>query len=128
MNIKIDVSIGEFFDKITILQIKQERILDAEKLENIVNELERLLLIQKQSNISVSEIKGLIVELKDVNEKLWDIEDLIRKKELEKSFDKEFVELARSVYMVNDKRSDIKRNINIKTGSHIVEEKSYEKY
>ena len=128
MNVNVEISIGEFFDKVTILEIKRERIQDAAKLENINNELEALNTLLEQLPFSRDDVADEVGELKAINEKLWVIEDDIRDKEAAKSFDQEFIELARSVYITNDKRSDVKRDINIKLGSSFIEEKSYEQY
>ena len=128
MNVNVEISIGEFFDKVTILEIKRERIQDADKLRNINNELDALNDLLEQLPFSRDEVADEVGELKAINEKLWVIEDDIRDKEAAKSFDQEFVELARSVYITNDRRSDVKRDINIKLGSSFIEEKSYEQY
>ena len=128
MNVNVEISIGEFFDKVTILEIKRERIQDAAKLENINNELEALNTLLEQLPFSRDDVADEVGELKAINEKLWVIEDDIRDKEAAKSFDPAFIELARSVYITNDKRSDVKRDINIKLGSSFIEEKSYEQY
>ena len=123
-NVIIPVSVGELIDKITILEIKQEKIHDTNKLANVSKEL--LLLKSIFHNVTQEEIKPLIVELKNINLLLWDIEDKKRLKEKEKSFDREFIELARAVYIYNDKRAEIKRQINFITNSNIIEEKSYD--
>ena len=128
MNVKLEISIGEFFDKITILEIKKEQISDAEKLVNINKELDALNVLLDDLPFSRSDVENEVDELKKINEELWVIEDDIREKESQKAFDQGFVELARSVYFTNDKRSDIKREINLKLGSDFVEEKSYEEY
>ncbi len=128
MNINLEISIGEFFDKITILEIKKERISDAAKLVNINNELDALNELLDKLPISRADVEKEVAELKSINEELWVIEDDIRDKESQKSFDQGFIELARSVYFTNDRRSDVKRDINIKLGSDFVEEKSYEEY
>ena len=128
MSIQIDISVGELLDKITILEIKRERISDTVKLENINREL--LLLTQQWQSSAYKDV-GLDQEkqaLKQVNEKLWDIEDEIRLKEKQKQFDDEFIQLARSVYITNDERATIKHDINTKTGSVLQEEKSYSDY
>ena len=125
--IRISVSVGEIFDKITILQIKQNKITDKEKLINVETELFEIKNIVNHYNND--EVVNLHVRnLKNVNLQLWEIEDKIRIKESQKEFDKEFIELARSVYIVNDKRAKIKKDINLKTNSHLVEEKSYTSY
>lgn len=128
MNINIEISIGEFFDKITILEIKQERIKDQAKLVNINNELDALNALLDGLPVSRDDVEDEVNELKAINEKLWVIEDDIRDKESKKSFDQKFIELARAVYFTNDKRSDVKRAINLKLGSDFIEEKSYEEY
>lgn len=128
MSINIELSVGELLDKVTILQIKSERISDQAKLENINKELRVLTGLWEESVYSQSDLKENIQALKEVNEALWDIEDKIRDKERDQSFDQEFIELARSVYFTNDKRAEIKKVINTKTGSELVEEKSYSDY
>ena len=128
MNVNVEISIGEFFDKVTILEIKRERIQNADKLRNINNELDALNNLLEQLPFSREQVADEVGELKAINEKLWVIEDDIRDKEAAKSFDQEFIELARSVYITNDRRSDVKRDINIKLGSSFIEEKSYEQY
>ena len=128
MNVNVEISIGEFFDKLTILEIKRERIQQADKLDNINKELDALNALLEQLPFSRADVADEVNELKSINEKLWVIEDDIRDKEAAKAFDQEFIELARSVYFTNDKRSDVKRDINIKLGSSFIEEKSYEEY
>ena len=128
MSVNVEISIGEFFDKITILEIKQERIKDTAKLENINKELDSLNRLLQQQPFSRADVSDEVAELKAINEKLWEIEDDIREKESHKSFDQGFVELARAVYFTNDRRSEVKRDINLKLGSEFVEEKSYEEY
>jgi len=128
MNINLEISIGEFFDKLTILEIKQERIKDQAKLVNITKELDALNALLDKLPVSRADVENEVNELKTINEKLWVIEDDIRDKESKKSFDQEFIELARAVYFTNDKRSDVKRAINLKLGSDFIEEKSYEEY
>jgi uncharacterized protein YukE len=128
VSINIELSVGELLDKVTILQIKSERISDQAKLENINKELRVLTVLWEASAYSQTDLKENIQALKDVNEALWDIEDKIRDKERDQSFDQEFIELARSVYFTNDKRAEIKKVINTKTGSELVEEKSYKQY
>ncbi len=128
MSINIELSVGELLDKLTILQIKSERISVQAKLENINKELQVLTALWEASPYSQRDLKGNIQALKEVNEALWDIEDKIRDKERDQSFDQEFIELARSVYFTNDKRAEIKKVINTKTGSELVEEKSYSDY
>ncbi|MDH5710390.1 MAG: DUF6165 family protein [Gammaproteobacteria bacterium] len=128
MNVKLEISIGEFFDKVTILEIKKERISDPEKLININNELNALNALLDDLPFSRADVEKEVAELKSINEELWVIEDDIRDKESQKNFDQGFIELARAVYFTNDRRSEVKREINIKLGSDFIEEKSYEEY
>jgi hypothetical protein len=121
---KIHVGIGEIVDKLTILMIKKNNILDTNKLENINKELEYLNGIVKELEIDSEDI----FQLQDVNKKLWQIEDSIRDKERNKIFDDEFVYLARQVYITNDLRAEIKRKMNEKYSSDFIEEKSYSEY
>ena len=123
---QIEISIGELVDKVTVLQIKSERIKDKQKLINVNKELEVLNDSLSRAVISVESIEYM--ELKKVNEELWEIEDNIRIKEKKEEFDKEFVDLARSVYFRNDVRAEIKKKINLLTGSDLVEEKEYVDY
>jgi hypothetical protein len=123
---KIGVSIGEIVDKLSILHIKKDNIVDVIKLENINKEYVYLHeIVFSQLNINYDEDYS---KLLDVNKSLWVIEDKIRFKERDKEFDNDFIELARSVYFTNDKRAEIKKEINLKYGSLFVEEKSYSKY
>ena len=128
MQLQVPVSVGEVLDKITILQIKLAHISDAAKRANIQNELDALLPLVAGDAFTADQMQGLMAELKSVNEALWDIEDDIREKEAAKSFDAEFIRLARAVYITNDKRAEIKKQINLATGSALIEEKSYESY
>jgi len=128
MTIKVELAYGELLDKMTILQIKSERITDENKLSNVNKELGLLNDLWKLDKKSLVGIASEFTALKDINEKIWDIEDGIRDKERAKEFDQEFIELARSVYFSNDKRAEIKRVINIKLGSDLIEEKSYADY
>lgn len=128
MNVNVEISIGEFFDKLTILEIKNERISDEAKLENIRNELDALNALLDSLPFSRADVDDLVGELKSINEQLWVIEDDIRDKEAAKTFDEGFIQLARDVYYTNDKRCDVKRDINIRLGSDFIEEKSYEEY
>jgi len=128
LSLGVEVAAGELFDKITILQIKSERISSAAKLENIKRELASLLETRQRLGPSSTALESVIAELKKVNEALWDIEDKIRDCERQKEFGKSFIELARSVYHQNDRRSALKRQINDLLGSNIVEEKSYQAY
>jgi len=118
----VQVSVGEIIDKITILEIKSERISSKDKLTNVNKELEALKPIEEK----YPEVAFYKLRLKAINESLWDIEDAIRVMERNQSFGEEFIELARSVYFTNDKRAEIKKQINAAAGSEIVEEKSYE--
>lgn len=123
--IQVPVSFGELLDKLSILQIKSERITDAAKLANVQREMQALQRTWQAHPASARDIAGLLAELKAVNEKLWDIEDAVRLKERDQAFDAEFVALARSVYQNNDERARIKKAINLALGSGYVEEKSY---
>ncbi len=123
---KVDVSIGELVDKVTILAIKSERISDPEKLKNIRREFEILKSEMHSAGIDVQSPE--YGRLYEINTRLWEIEDAIRDKEAAGSFDRDFVELARSVYFNNDERAAVKREINLKYGSDLVEEKSYRSY
>jgi len=119
---------GELLDKITILEIKVERITDADKRANSALELELLQKLRKDDVPSSAELDRLFTDLKAVNEALWVIEDDIRDHERDGDFGPSFIELARSVYRQNDKRAALKREINVLLGSPIVEEKSYAEY
>jgi hypothetical protein len=122
---KIEVSNGEIIDKLTIIQIKLERIKDKGKLSNLQKEYNELI---KSSSSVISTSDPLYKALYEVNCELWDIEDRIRDLERKKDFGDDFISVARSVYVKNDRRSELKREINIKTSSGLIEEKSYEKY
>lgn len=122
------VSFGELLDKVTILQIKSERIADPVKVANVCKELHALERLWNEHPASNIDVSALIKQLKHVNERLWVIEDDIRLFEKAQRFDKEFVELARSVYFENDDRARIKKEINLALGSAYVEEKSYQDY
>jgi hypothetical protein len=122
---KIEVSNGEIIDKLTIIQIKLERITDKTKQINLKKEYEEL---SKVSSSIISTSDPLYKSLYDVNCELWDIEDHIRDLERNKDFGDDFISTARAVYVKNDRRSELKREINIKTSSGLMEEKSYEKY
>jgi hypothetical protein len=126
--ISVPVAYGELIDKITILEIKSERIRDAAKVANVRTELDLLNETWRADPASRADIAAERAGLRAVNEALWDIEDRIRLKEKAKEFDAEFVELARSVYVRNDERAAIKRRINEKLGSTLIEEKSYQEY
>ena len=126
---KVEISNGELIDKITILEIKLIEIKDKDKLINIQKEFDTLNpLVEKLLEKYNSQLQHHYDELAKINGELWDIEDWIRDCEREKRFGKEFVELARSVYITNDKRSEVKKLINILTKSGLVEEKSYKDY
>jgi hypothetical protein len=122
---KIEVSVGEIVDKLSILKIKTNNIKDSQKLENVTKEYNYLYdIVFGELKISEDDFYNLVL----INERLWDIEDKLRDKEREKSFDDDFIQLARSVYFTNDKRAEIKKEINMKYGSLFVEEKSYQQY
>lgn len=123
---KIDVSIGELVDKVSILSIKLKKITNQQKLKNITKEFDLLKTSMENSGISLNSTE--LIKLESVNLKLWDIEDKIRIKESLKEFDDEFINLARSVYFENDKRAALKKEINIKYNSDLVEEKDYVEY
>jgi hypothetical protein len=124
---KIEVSNGEILDKYTILMIKKHRIVDVDKLVNVEREIEELfpcvLTIMNDPQVAI-----LYDELFTVNELLWEIEDKIREHERSQTFDDVFISLARAVYKTNDTRAKIKKNINLRTNSVLIEEKSYEHY
>jgi hypothetical protein len=126
--ISVPVSPGELLDKVTILRIKSQRMSDAAKLANVRIELQVLEETWAASAYAKADVSADVKALLEVNERLWVIEDDIRDKERAKEFDAEFVRLARAVYHENDERAAIKRRINVKLGSTIVEEKSYANY
>lgn len=126
--IHVPVSPGEVLDKITILEIKSERISDADKLVNVKRELELLQASWKQFVEEDDTVREIHAKLKSINEDLWEIEDDIRDKERAKEFDQVFIDLARSVYVTNDRRADAKKELNLYLGSEMVEEKSYQDY
>ncbi len=126
--ILVPVSPGEMLDKITILRIKSQRMADSGKLANVRLELDALEATWKQSAYASIDVDGEMRALQSVNERLWTIEDAIRDKERAQAFDAEFIRLARSVYIENDERAAIKRRLNLKLGSSLVEEKSYSSY
>ena len=123
--INVPISIGELIDKITILEIKKEKLKNL-KLKNILKELSFLRAGLEKNSIFIPD--EIFFQLKSINLTLWDIEDKIRIKEKNKEFDNQFIELARSVYLNNDRRSETKKELNIMFNSEIIEEKSYEKY
>ncbi len=126
--IHVPVAPGELLDKITILEIKAEQITDAQKLEHVNIELKLLTQVWSDSPTDHAAVAPLKEQLKQINQTLWDIEDNIRIKESKKEFDQEFIDLARSVYVQNDQRAAVKKQINEGLGSTIVEEKSYADY
>lgn len=126
--IRVPISPGELIDKITILQIKSARITDPQKVANVRTELALLEATWRESPFSTSDVDAEWAALRRINEKLWDVEDKLRDKERDRTFDQEFIDLARSVYFTNDERAAVKREINQKLGSKIIEEKSYAKY
>ncbi len=128
MGINVSISLGELLDKITILEIKYQKIEDIEKKQNIKHELDLLnskYFKVKELNL---EIENYFVQLKEINLELWDIEENVRDCEKRKKFDQEFIDLSRSIYIKNDLRFEIKNQINKKFSSDIVEEKSYSNY
>ena len=124
----VPISPGELIDKITILEIKSARMTDTAKLHNVRTELTLLNETWRASAFAAVDITAEWAGLRDVNGQLWDIEDRIRDKEREDRFDAEFIELARAVYVTNDERAAIKKRINMRLGSLLVEEKSYADY
>ena len=127
-DILVPISPGELLDKITILRIKQVRILDAAKLANVKLELALLEQTWRDWGGTAQDVALDERALQNVNERLWDIEDRIRDKEAKQSFDRDFIELARAVYLANDERAAIKKRINLQLGSRLIEEKSYKQY
>jgi len=127
-DILVPVSPGELLDKITILRIKVARIQEAAKLANVKLELALLEKTWSDSGCAAAGVGADEHALQAVNERLWDIEDLIRDKEARQNFDRDFIELARSVYVCNDERAAIKKRINLALGSRLLEEKSYKAY
>jgi hypothetical protein len=128
MLLNVQTAPGEFLDRLTILEIKSERMRDSAKLANVRRELELMRATWTASPLAQRDVARLIADLKAVNQTLWDIEDRIRHKEAERAFDADFVELARSVYRTNDRRAAIKRELNLALGSEILDEKSYTPY
>jgi hypothetical protein len=127
-NILAPLSPGELLDKISILEIKSERMTDADKLVHVRAELALLRAVWDRSVQDDETLDALHVQLLEVNQELWEIEDAIRARERAGEFDAGFIELARSVYFTNDRRAQIKQELNRLLGSGIVEEKSYQKY
>jgi hypothetical protein len=126
--ILVPVSPGELLDKITILRIKVVRITDASKVANVRLELGLLEKTWRDAGCAAFDVASDERALQAVNERLWDVEDLIRDKEAKQTFDREFIELARAVYVSNDERAAIKKRINLQLGSRLIEEKSYKPY
>ena len=126
--IRVDISYGELFDKISILEIKKSKLNNPQEIVKVKYELNLLLQELNNSKLNSSIISSLTQDLKEVNLKLWNIEDEIREKERNKKFDEEFIKLARNVYITNDTRAKIKNEINKKLNSKVFEIKSYEKY
>jgi hypothetical protein len=127
-DVLVPVSPGELLDKITILRIKAVRMGDPAKVRNVRLELELLENIWRESGCSAANLAAEERALHEVNERLWDVEDRIRDKEAHRTFDRDFIELARAVYIANDERAAIKKRVNIALGSRIIEEKSYKPY
>jgi len=126
---QVEVSNGELLDKLSILEIKLNKIEDKEKLANVQKEFDTLNPLAKELfENNESNLQNHYLELSNINGQLWDIEDWIRDCEKRKDFGTEFIQLARSVYVTNDRRSEVKKIINTITGSELVEEKSYDKY
>lgn len=128
MSVLVPVSWGEVIDKITILQIKAERLTDAAKLANVTKELNELVAVVEREFPGHAGLAALSAELKAINEKLWVVEDDIRDCERAKDFGPKFIQLARAVYVTNDERAAVKRKVNELLGSALVEEKSYAPY
>jgi hypothetical protein len=128
MHLDVQTSPGEFLDKLTILEIKAERIGDPAKLANVRRELDQLRATWAATPLAGRDVARLVAELKLVNVALWEIEDGIRGHEAEQRFDGGFIELARSVYRTNDRRAALKRELNVALGSDLIEEKSYTDY
>ena len=128
MKVNIPVSLGELLDKISILEIKKKKIQNESKLKNIKKELIGLRNVLDKLNIDLSQTDDLYKDLYEINLSLWEIEDSIRVLEKNKDFEKQFIDLARSVYITNDKRFEVENEINKIFNSEYVEEKSYEDY
>ncbi|MDE2689630.1 MAG: DUF6165 family protein [Acidobacteriota bacterium] len=126
--LQVEVSAGELIDKITILEIKAERIADPDKVANVQRELRSLAAARSEALPSSPELDELTAELRQINERLWKIEDDIRDCERKRDFGERFIELARAVYRTNDRRAAAKRSINELLGSELVEEKDYADY
>jgi hypothetical protein len=126
IRMRIEVSVGELVDKVSILEIKLEKIVNPEKLANI--KMEYNLLLESMKQLDLSNHSDIFLELKKINLSIWVTEDSIRKLEAEKRFDAEFIALARNVYFDNDRRAAMKRQINTRYNSSVVEEKQYTDY
>ena len=128
IQIYTEIGSGELIDKITILEIKSERIADEAKLVNVRTELKVLSATRDKALQNIDGLEALSVELRQVNEALWEIEDDIRACEAVGDFGQKFIDLARAVYVTNDKRAALKKQINLLTGANIIEEKSYTEF
>lgn len=128
MSIHVEVSVGEFIDKLTILEIKCERMRDPARVANVRRELELLLAAWADSGFASHDVRSERSELRAVNERLWEIEDQLRALEADGRFDARFIELARLVYRTNDQRAAIKQRINLRLGSNLIEEKQHPVY
>ena len=128
MKVSVPISLGELLDKISILEIKNKKILDKSKILNIKKELNGLKKVIDELHINLSETNGLYDKLYNINLILWEIEDSIRVLEKNEDFGEKFIELARAVYKTNDQRFEVKNDINKLFNSEYVEEKSYEDY
>lgn len=128
MRIEVPISSGELLDKLTILEIKSERISDPAQLKNVGRELDQLECVWRKLKAESDEIAALRGDLRAINQRLWDIEDEIRALDARADFGPDFVELARSVYRTNDQRAWVKRRVSELLGSDIIEEKSYVAY
>ena len=126
--IMTEIGSGELIDKITILEIKSDRISDLEKLKNVRHELSVLSATRDAHLSGIEGLRDLAIQLKTINEALWEIEDDIRACEAQNDFGQKFIKLARSVYITNDKRAAVKKEINLLTGASIIEEKSYKDF
>jgi len=124
MKILIPISLGELYDKISILEIKLANMNTPEKIVNVANEYKELRSVAEEHPID----EKLYIKLRELNQHIWDIEDGVREEESKKDWGQTFIDLARSVYIFNDKRASVKKEINLKYGSVIIEEKSYQKY
>ena len=128
VEVSVEVSPGDLIDKITILEIKLERIEGKDKLKNVKLEWETLTRARDEAIEATPELEKLTADLKESNERLWEIEDDIRQFECDKNFGDKFIELARAIYINNDQRARLKREINELLGSRLIEEKSYAAY